>query len=276
MFSKYIRTSLLLLFCTTIFLTSCSEYQKLLKSDDAGKKYAAADSLYKVGKYKKALKLMEQIVPAYRGKPQAQRLMYIYANTFYELGDHFLAGYQFERFALSYPQSDSIEIATFKSAKSYYELSPRYSLDQEETVKGLEKLQDFINKFPNSDKRQEANTLVAELRDKLEVKDLEIAKQMLKTAETFGSYKPAIESFDNFITDHPGSKYRKEAFFGRFNAAYQFAINSIPSLVDERLVDAKQYYNSFMKYYSESDLKDEADEIISDINKRLQEKEPTS
>ena len=53
------RTSLLIVF-TALLFTSCSEYQKILKSDDAAKKYAVADSLYEAGKYKKSLKLMEQ------------------------------------------------------------------------------------------------------------------------------------------------------------------------------------------------------------------------
>ncbi len=106
---------------------------------------------------------MEQIVPAYRGKPQAEKLMFIYANTYYKLEDFYLSGYQFERFTQAYPKSDSAEVASFKGAKSFYELSPRYTLDQKDTYKGLEKLQEFINQYPNSERRPEANKLVAEL-----------------------------------------------------------------------------------------------------------------
>ncbi|MFC7358570.1 outer membrane protein assembly factor BamD [Jejudonia soesokkakensis] len=270
------KTKILILFCSVILFASCSQYQRVLNGDDTSRKYAMADSLYNAGKYKKSLQLMEQIVPAYRGKAQAQRLMFIYANSFYLLEDYYLAGYQFERFEQTYPTSDSVEVAAYRSARSFYELSPRYSLDQKDTYTGLEKLQKFINKYPESEKRIEANALVKELREKLEKKDIEIANQHLRTAQTFGSYKPAIESYDNFITDHPGSIYRKDAFFGRFNAAYQQAINSLPSLVNQRLLSAKEFYNSFNKYYSDSDLKDEADAILQDINNRLEVSEPTS
>jgi len=276
MFFSDMKIKFLVLFCSVILLASCSQYQKVLNGDDVSKKYALADSLYSIGKYKKSLRLMEQIVPAYRGKPQAQRLMFVYANTFYILEDYALAGYQFERFEQAYPTSDSVEVAAYRSARSYYELSPRYSLDQKDTYKGLTKLQEFINKYPESEKRAESNALVKELREKLEKKDIEIAHQMLKTAQAFGSYKPALEAYDNFITDHPGSIYRKNAFYGRFDSAYQQAINSVPALVEERLISAKDYYKSFVKYYGESDLRDEADAILADINNRLQEKEPTS
>lgn len=266
------RTSLLFVFAA-LLLSSCGEYQQLLRSDDTPKKYAAVDSLYNAGKYKKALKLMEQIVPSYRGKPQAEPLMFKYANTFYQLEDFYLAGYQFDRFETSFPKSDSIEVAAYKSAKSYYELSPRFSLDQRDTYKALEKLQDYINKYPDSEKRLEANALVKELREKLEKKDFEVARQYLSTAESLGSFAPAIEAFDNFIADHPGSTYRKDAFYGRLEAQYLMAVNSVPSKVEDRLVAAKKYYESFLKYYSDSTLREDADKILQDIEKRMSKKE---
>lgn len=262
------RTSLLIAFVAILF-TSCGKYQRLLQSDDTAKKYAAVDSLYEMGKYKKALKLMEQIVPAYRGKPQAEKLMFQYANTFYLLEDFYLAGYQFERFETTYPKSDSVEVAAYKSAKSYYQLSPRFSLDQTETSKALDKLQNYINKYPNSENRLEANALVKELREKLEKKDFEVAQQYLNISD----YKAAIGAFDNFIQDHPGSIFRKDAFYGRMDAAYQLAINSVPSKVEERLKTAKKHYESFLKYYKDSELREEADEIMQEISRRLSEQE---
>ena len=266
------RISVILVFCFTILFTSCSPYQQVYRGDNTTAKYSFADSMYKKGKYKKALKLMEQIVPSYRGKPQAERLMFIYANTFYQMEDFYLAGYQFERFETSYPKSDSVEVASFKSAKSYYELSPRFSLDQEDTNKALDKLQAFINTYPDTEYRSEANELVSELRGKLELKDITVAKQYLKISD----YKPAIGAFENFITDHPGSTFRKDAFFGRLDAGYQLAINSVPRLVEERLNAATGYYNSFVKYYKDTELMAVAEEILEDINKRLNIEEPTS
>ncbi len=280
MFFKTMRKSLLLLF-TILLFSSCSEYQRVLKGTDAGDKFALAESLYKQGehkksKLKKSLKLMEQIVPVYRGKPQAEKLMFMYANTFYTLEDFYLAGYQFERFANSYPKSDSVEIASYRSAISYYELSPRYSLDQQDTYTGLEKLQSFIDTYPDSEYRLETNKKVAELRYKLEIKAIEIAKQYLKTGEALGSYSTAIAAFDNFISDFPGSVFRKEAFFGRFEAEYELANHSTPQKVNDRLLTALEYYDDFAKYYKDSDLMPKANEIKADIESRLTSIEKSS
>ena len=148
---------IILLISLVILSTSCSEYQKVLKSTEPGDKYAMAEKLYNEAqeensksKYRKALRLFEQIVPQYRGKPQGEKLTFLFADTYYQLNDHYLAGYQFERFTQAYPNSERVEEAAFKSAKSYYELSPRYDLDQTETVKAIEELQKYIVAYPDS------------------------------------------------------------------------------------------------------------------------------
>ena len=118
-------------------LSGCSEYQKALKADgeDAiAKKFKMGEDLYNEGKFSKANRLFAQIVPNYRGKPQAEKLMYLYSNTFYEMKDYYVAGYQFERFASSYPKSEKLEEASFLSAKSYYQLSPVYSKEHHEAA----------------------------------------------------------------------------------------------------------------------------------------------
>lgn len=258
-----------LLIITTALLFSCSPYQKVLRSDDVGLKFHVADSLYNGGKYRKALKLMEQIVPEYRGKPQGEKLMYLYSDTFYQLGDHHLASYQFDRFATSYPNSVKAEEAAFKSAKSYYELSPRYSLEQKDTFTALEKLQSFVTQYPDSEFMPEANKLVQELSEKLEEKNFNIAKQYY----TISDYKAAITSFGNFLLDYPGSKYREEAYYYRFVAAYDLAIRSIPSLVEERLLNSKDNYETFKRYYPDSEKHQEAEKILQDIEKRLENKQ---
>lgn len=259
----------ILVLLALVVLGACTPFQKVYKSDDVAAKYRFADSLYQIGKYKKALKLMEEIVPAYRGKPQAERLMFFYADTYYQLEDYYLSGYQFERFARSYPNSDRLQEASYKGAKSYYQLSPRYSLDQEDTYTALQKLQSFIDRFPDSDYLAEANTLVEELNTKLEYKAIKIAKQYYHRED----YKSAIEAYENFVTDYPGSEYRAEAFYLRLESSYKLAINSFASLVPERLETAKEHYNSFKKYFSESEYNQDAEEIYQEILSLLNSEE---
>ncbi|WP_459211640.1 outer membrane protein assembly factor BamD [Aquimarina rhabdastrellae] len=258
------------LLLTVVVFSSCSQYQEILKSDDIGEKYKLAEELYKEGKYKKALRLFEQIVPSYRGKPQAERVMYYYADTYYNLEDYQLSGYQFERFVKSYPKSDKVEEAGYKGAKSYYYLSPRYSLDQGDTQTAIDKLQIYINLYPESEKLEEANKLVTELRQKLERKTYEIAKQYHHIGRS--NYKVAIKAFDNFILDFPGSIYKEKALYYKLESQYLLAIGSYDDLVKERLEVAKKFYGNYIKYYKEKgELLEKANEIAEDIDKRLEQ-----
>ena len=257
-----------------ITLSSCSEYQKALKSEDIAAKFTLGDSLYKQGKYAKANKLFAQIVPNYRGKPQAEKLMYLYSNSFFQMKDYYTAGYQFERFASSYPNSEKLEEASFFGAKSYYMLSPTFSKDQKETKEAIEKLQNFINLFPESEYLKEASKLVQELDFKLEKKAFSTAKQY----NTISDYPASVKSFDNFMVDFPGSTLREEALFIRFDSAYKLAVNSIElkktptgivNLKKDRLNQAKEFYTAFKKAFKNSSHIEEVDKMASVLDEEL-------
>lgn len=253
-----------------LVFSSCSQFQKALKSDDIKLKYETAEMLYEKGKYSKAIRLFEQIAPSYGGKPQAEKMFYMYSQSLYKTKQFYTAGYQFEKFTASYPRSAMIEEASFLGAKSYYQLSPRYSLDQGDTYKALDKLQAFINNYPNSQLMPEANQLVKELREKLEKKAYEIAKQYHKTGEYFGDYNAAIKAFDNFLIDFPGTPLKEDALYYKFDSSYLLAINSVPAKQQQRLTDAKANYAALVKFRPETKYKKEADESLAKIEVELQ------
>jgi len=247
--------------------TSCNEYQKALKSEDVATKYKVGETLYDAGKFSKANRLFEQAIPQYRGKPQAERLMYLNADASYQMGDYFVAGYHFERFASAYPKSSKKEDALFKAAKSYYELSPVFSKDQEDTFTALEKLQEYINVYPESTNATEINALVKELSFKLEKKAFETAKQYNRILD----YKASISSVDNFIIDFPGSSLREEALYIKFDSAYQLGTKSVEYKKKARLEAAIANYNTFKKAYATSEFLEDATEKYEDALKQLEQ-----
>ncbi|MEO2053209.1 MAG: outer membrane protein assembly factor BamD [Allomuricauda sp.] len=262
--------SILLLCLAAVALASCSEYQKVLKETDLKPKYDMAEKLYNEGDYKRAVRLFEQIAPKYVGRPQGERVMFFFADSYFKTKDYYLAGYQFERFMKSYPRSDKIQEAGFLGAKSYYMLSPRYSLDQGDTDKALSKLQVFINTYPESEYFEEANAMAAELTAKKEKKELEIAKQLNKLGEfNLPILVSAITALDNFITDNPGSIYREDALYYRIEAATHLAMNSTEDKKQERLQDAMSSYNNLMRYFPESKFKKDADKLSEKIREEM-------
>lgn len=249
-----------------VTIVSCSEYQKALKSEDIKVKYELAERLFKEGKYKKASRLFEQVVPKYRGKPQGERVTFMYAKSLFEIEQYFIAAYQFERFAKSYPKSDSMQRALFYEAKSYYSESPRYSIDQTETKKAINKLQAFINSYTDSKDLPEANAMVEELTTKIEKKAYEIAKQYNSIAD----YKASIKATENFLSNYPGTSFREDAMFLKFDSMYKLASKSLTYLMEERFKDAESAYRTLIKFYPESKYREEADEMMASITVELE------
>lgn len=264
------RYLFLLLFVLFIF-NSCGEYQKVLKKPNVNKKYELAERLYKEGDFKKANRLFEQIAPGYVGKPQGERVMFLFADSYFKIGDYNFSGYQFERFLKSYPKSDKASEAAFLGAKSYYMLSPRYSVDQTDTDKALTKLQLFINLYPESEYFAEANIMAKELTTKKERKAFEVAKQFTKLGNSYIlDYSiSAIASLDNFISDHPGSIYREEALYLKIQAAANLALNSTENRKKERLEDAKAAYNNLFKYFPGTKYAEDANDLVEKVDEQL-------
>src|ERR1051326_732350 len=241
-------TNILFFTCIVFFLSSCSSYNKLLKSSDYNKKYEAAIKYYDNKEYSKALALLEELVSVYRGTNKAEKIMYYYAYATYSMGDYLLAGYHFENFVKTFPASDKTEECAFMYAYCYYLESPRYSLDQTDTKNAIKELQFFINKYPDSKRKEECNALITTLREKLEKKYYEISMQYY----FLDDYKAAIVSFDNVLKDYPDTKYREEVMYLLVKTNYIYALKSTENKKAERLKATVDAYNKFLSYYPEN------------------------
>lgn len=256
-----------LLILLSFMLFSCSEYQKAIKSEDVAKKFEVGTKMYDAGKYEKAIKLFEQIAPAYRGKPQAEKMFYMYAMSYYKTKQYYISSGRFESFVASYPKSEKKEEAAYLEGVSYANVSPSYSLDQTETNKALTKIQDFIDEFPNSEYLPKANEIAKSLREKLEKKAFEVAKQY----NTVSEHKAAIVALDIFVNEFPGTKYKEEALFIKLDSAFFVAENSINTKMKERLLEAKLSYETLLKYFPNSSFKEKADVMMQKIETDLKQ-----
>lgn len=255
--------SLLLL---VVFFSSCNEYQKALKSEDISVKYELGNKLYEAGKYSKAIRLFEQIATEYKGKPQAEKLFYLFSQSYYKSNQYYLAAYQFENFVSTYPKSEKLEEAAFLGAKCFSKLSPVYSLDQVDTTKAIDKLQTFIDRFPNSTYLAEANELIKVLTIKIEKKIYENAKGY----NTIYDYKSAIVAFDIFINEYPGTPFKEDALYYKLDSAYNLGINSVSDKMEERLQVAKTAYSNLIKFKADTKYKEKADNMLAAIDQNLQ------
>ena len=246
-----------------ILIFSCGKFQKALNSDEVSVKFNLGSELFEQKKYSKASRLFSQILPQYRGKPQAQKLTYMQAMCFYNTKDYNSASYQMERFVNSYPDSEKVEEVAFLGAKSYYLMAPLFSKDPENIKIAIDKLQEFINSYPESELINDANELIFELDYRLEFKEFNIALQY----NVLTDYQASIKSFDNFLIDFPGSDLREKALYYRFDSAYKLAINSVVWKQEERIGNVVNYFNSFKNNYKDSEFLKEMENKMEELVK---------
>src|SRR5450759_755114 len=150
-----------------VLVSSCGEYEKLLKSSDFDLKKAKAKEYYDEGQYVKSTELLTQILPRFRATEEAEELNWMNAQSYYGMKDYYMAGSSFKSFVEQFPFGKHAEEANFMAAMCDYKIAPRSELDQENTKNAIEGFNIFMNRFPNSAKVEESKKLVKELEEKL-------------------------------------------------------------------------------------------------------------
>jgi outer membrane protein assembly factor BamD len=250
---------------TGILATSCSKYQRLLKSTDYEEKYQSAFAYYNQGDHYRAIQLFDQVIPFYRGTERAETIAYHYAYAHYKQKDYVLASFYFKRFVSTFPRSQYVEECTFMSAYCKYLDSPKPSLDQTNTREAIDELQLFINKYPQSERVSESNKLIDDLRAKLEIKEVEIARLYYKME----NYTAAITAFKNVLKNFPDTDYREEVMFTKLKAHYDYASKSIEERREERYKEALEAYDNFVAQFPDSDYLREANQIQKNVLRQL-------
>ncbi len=263
------KSKWILLIVFALLITSCSKYQRLLKSDDVNLKKEKAYEYYYKGDYHRALGLISDIIPAFRGTVHAEQLNYYFAMAHYKQGDYILAAHYFKTFTQGFPRSKHAEEFLFMSAYCKYLLSPRASLDQTDTREAISELQSFINRYPQSERVEEANLLIDELRVKLEVKAFQSAKLYFNIRD----YMAAVTSFNNVIRDFPDTQYREEALFYIIRSHFLFAENSIQVRQLERYQKVLQAHRRLANRFPESEFLTDADRMLAKSKERIAELE---
>jgi outer membrane protein assembly factor BamD len=218
---------------------------------------------YEDGNYVKAYPLLEELSTLFRGTDKAEKIYFYFAYCNYYMEDYELAAFHFKNFVKNYPASIHAEEALYLNSYTYYITSPDPSLDQSNTVKAINELQQFINKYPASERVSDATVYIDKLRYKLETKAYQNSLQYYRTQ----SYKSAIVSAENAIKEFPSSPYNEELLFISLKSSYLYAINSVESKKQTRLKETIEHYKNFIEQYPNSSHRKEADAIRENTNK---------
>ncbi len=255
-----------------LLLTSCGEYNKVLKSTDANVKFEYAKKAFKKGKYGQACTLLSEIVTVMKGTEHAEEALYLLGLSHFENKDYISSGAYFKTYYTHYPKGKYAELARFYSGYGYYLDSPEPQLDQTTTHKAIEELQNFLDYFPKSDKVSIAQNAIFELQDKLVLKELQNAVLYYNLGTYLGNnYESAVITAQNAIKEYPYSKYKEQLQMLILKSRYQEAILSVDEKKEDRFRIVIDEYYSFINDYPESESRQEADHIFKIAGKYVKD-----
>lgn len=236
-----------------VVLSSCGDYNKIVKSTDYEFKYKKAVEYYEDGEYVRSGTLFKELVNIYRGTSRADKIYYFFAKSMLGQKDYLMAGHYFNSLVKEFPTSEYTEEAQFMVGYCSYLISPKARLDQQVTQEAIDAMDLYINLYPYSERVDEANRLIDEMQDKLVYKSYLSAKLYFD----FENFKASVIALTNSLEKYPESKYREELKYMLLKSKYLLAENSVASKQAARYSNALDEYFSFVDEYPESKYKKE-------------------
>lgn len=259
-----------LIIFVAVFFASCSEYQRLLKSNDPELKYSKAVEYFDKGDYVRANSLFEEITPYFRATERSETLLNYIARSYMGQKDYYSSGEYYKVYVRTYPKGRYVQEAKYMIGYCYYLESPDARLDQTMTYNAIDALQEFIDIYPENERVLEANALLDELRDKLAYKAYLNAKLYYNLGNYLGNnYLAAITLARNALKSYPATKHREELSMIILESKYQQAVQSVVDKMEERYTETIDEYYSFINEYPSSKYRKQADKIFSDSNKKI-------
>jgi len=258
-----------------LLFNACGEYNKILKSTDINVKFDYAKKYFDEGKYSRTATLLEDVVQMTRTTSRGEEALYLLAQSYYKMKDYSTASEYFKTYYTTYPKGDYAELARFYSAYGLYLDSPDPRLDQSDTYKSMQQFQDFVELYPQSERKDEAQTALFELQEKLALKEL-LAVRLYYNLGNYtiisfpgGNYLSCVITAQNAIRTYPYSKYREEFMYYIFKSKYEMAIQSVDEKKDFRYRDVVDEYFSYANEFPDGKYIKELKRLYENIDKKL-------
>lgn len=253
-------------------LTSCGQYNKLLKSTDYEYKYEAAKNYFAKGQYNKSATLLNELIIILKGTDKAEESLYMLGMSYYNQKDYQTAAQTFISYFNTYPRGTFTELSRFHAGKALYLDTPEPRLDQSSTYQAIQQLQMFMEYFPASVKKLEAQDMIFALQDKLVLKEVHSAKLYYNLGNYLGNnFESCVITAQNALKDYPYTKYREELSMLILRAKYEMAIFSIEEKKLERYRETVDEFYAFKNEFPESKFLKEAEKIFNESKKVIKD-----
>ena len=138
-----------------------------------------------------------------------------------------------------------------------------------------QQFQDFIEYYPQSERKDEAQNFLFELQEKLALKELQAARLYYNLGDYIiysfsgGNYLSCVITAQNAMRSYPYSKYREDFMYYIFKSRYEIAVQSVEEKKDLRYRDVVDEYYSYTNEFPSGKYLKEITKLYQDIEKEL-------
>ena len=259
-----------------VLLTGCaSEFNTVYKSADNSYKYEYAKQCFAMGKFQHAATLLSELVTVQKGREFGQESLYMLGMAQYCNRDYEASSATFKKYFSSYPKGEFAEQACFYIGQSLYQSAPEPRLDQSPTIGAINAYQNFIDYFPDSPLREDAQQRLFILQDNLIKKEYLSAKLYYNLGGYFGNinantesnYEACIITAQNALKTYPFCDLREEFSLLIMKSKFELAENSSEERRVERYRDAEDECYGFLNEFPESKEAATAEKLIAKCKK---------
>lgn len=268
---------IVLFFLGGVFLlSSCNQYNNVMKTTDYEYKYEAAKEYFVKGQYSRSALLLGELIAVMKGTMRAEESLYMLAMSEYCNGNYDVATSYFRKYYQSYPKGVYVEYARFYAGKSLFESVPDPRLDQSNTMAAIKEFQEFLDYYPYTRLKNATQDMIYALQDKLVEKEYNAAKLYYDLGSYMGNcfyggsnYEACIVTAQNALLNFPYASPERREEFGMMilRAKYYLAQQSVEDKRVERYRDTIDEYYGFVNEYPESKYLKDAQRIFASADK---------
>ena len=274
------KRCVVILSCAAMLMCGCaSEFNSVYKSAGTDYKYEYAKECFARNKFQQAITLLEELVTIKKGSDEAQECLYMLAMAQYCNSDFEAASETFKKYGSSYPRGTYAESAAFYVGQSLYQSAPEPRLDQSPTNGAITAYQQFMDQYPDSKLRPQAQERLYELYDNLIQKEYLSAELYYNLGGYFGNinsneesnYTSCIITAQNALKNYPYCSLREDFMLLIMKSKFELAENSSEEKRLDRYREAEDECYGFLNEFPESKNAAIAEKFIAKCKKVIKD-----
>lgn len=237
----------------TLFFWGCGPKapQLILDAED---QYTVAMREYEKERWSEAVIELQKLIFNYPGVAFIDSAQYLLGMAYFNQKEYPSAIQEFNKILYSYPTSPFSDDAAFMITNCDFKMSPKAELDPMHTQKALDGIERFLEDYPQSERRQEAEELLVSCKAKLAKKAYQAGELYFKR----GQYSASLIYLGHILNDYHDTKWVKKALFLQAEVFFK----------QGEYDKAKEGYKNFLLNYPDDKLTKKAEKRLKKIEEK--------